>query len=118
MFFSTICIACHRTNDLQVALPGMAPDLSDAGVYSTPAYLRDSIKNPNEVVVVQLNPNRHYQKSAEPDRFGAYPNNPTLTWYAVDGAGKKISKMPPMPQLTDDDIKNVVAYLRSFNPGK
>lgn len=84
------CIACHRTPERKVARAGAAPDLSAIGVYSTPAYLRDSIVAPSQVVV---------------QRRG---------WSRKDAAGKLVSTMPPYAALPPADVHAMVTYLMSL----
>ncbi|RMA96152.1 c-type cytochrome [Hydrogenothermus marinus] len=112
------CNGCHRYDDQQTAPPGMAPNLSDIGGIANAPYLRESIINPSDVVIRNLNPNRHYNKFAKPDKFNAYPNNDMYTWYTVGPDGKKMSKMPPYSHLSEKDINDIVAYLKSLRNWK
>ncbi|MBX0312967.1 MAG: c-type cytochrome [Sulfurihydrogenibium sp.] len=108
------CNGCHRYADQKTAPEGLAPNLSKIGGYSNPAYLKESIINPNDVVIRNLNINRHYNKSAERDKNGAYPNNDMYTWYIKDDKGKLQSKMPPFAHLSEKDVADIVAYLKTL----
>ncbi len=111
------CAACHRFDDQKTAPVGMAPNLSDIGGIAVPVYLKESIVNPNDVVIRNLNPNRHYNKYAKPDKFKAYPNNDMYQWYMVVN-GKKQSKMPPFSHLSEQDLKDLIAYLSTLKSWK
>jgi len=108
------CNGCHRYDDQNAAMEGLAPNLSNIGAIALPAYIKESIVNPNDVIIRNLNINRHYNKSAEKDKNGAYPNNDMYTWYMKDEKGKKTSKMPPFAHLSEQDLKDIVAYLKSL----
>ncbi|NPA13342.1 MAG: c-type cytochrome [Aquificae bacterium] len=110
------CAGCHRFDDQQTAPLGMAPDLSNIGGIANPVYLKESIVNPNDVVIRNLNLNRHYNKYAKPDKFNAYPNNDMYQWYIVVN-GKKQSKMPPFA-LNEKDLKDLVSYLSTLKDWK
>lgn len=107
----SVCAACHHLGDKRMAAPGIAPDLSYAGVVDRASYLRDSIINPSAVLVPHLNPNQHYSKAAEPDANRAYPNNPQYQWHSVGADGKLVSKMPPLGAL---DVASIVAFLKTL----
>jgi cytochrome c2 len=97
-----MCTACHTLSDTKKAANAyMAPNLKDIGGYSTNAYLAESIKDPNAVVVPGYNKNAHK----------------SMIWYNVDPkTGKRTSAMPPM--MTDDKmINDVVAYLKTLKTG-
>jgi len=89
------CMGCHYIPGMSA--PGyMAPGLANIGGYSTAAYLRESIVDPNAVVVPGYNRNAH-------------PNTP---WYnEVDG--KRQSTMPPYP-FDDKSLDDMVAYLKTL----
>jgi len=89
------CMGCHYIPGMSA--PGyMAPGLANIGGYATAAYLRESIVDPNAVVVPGYNRNAH-------------PNTP---WYnEVDG--KRQSTMPPYP-LDDKSLDDMVAYLKTL----
>ncbi|WP_456401081.1 ethylbenzene dehydrogenase-related protein [Persephonella sp.] len=111
------CNSCHRFDDQRMAPVGYAPDLSNIGVITNVIYLKESIINPNDVIVRNLNINRHYNKSAEPDKFKAYPNNDMFQWYiTIDG--KKQSKMPPFDYLSEEDLNDLIAYLKTLRSWK
>ena len=112
------CNGCHIYDDQKVAMPGVAPNLSDIGGIANAPYLKESIVNPDDVIIRNLNPNRHYDKSAKPDKFKAYPNNSSYSWYTVGSDGKKHSKMPPYSYLSEKDIKDIVAYLKTLRNWK
>lgn len=108
------CNACHRYADQNIAPEGLAPNLSKIGGYSNPIYLKESIVNPSDVVIKNLNINRHYNKAAERDKIGAYPNNDMYTWYIKDDKGNLQSKMPPYSHLSEKDMADMVAYLKTL----
>ncbi|MEY4615434.1 MAG: hypothetical protein RJB66_394 [Pseudomonadota bacterium] len=112
--FNSTCIGCHRSNDMKIAPEGLAPNLMGIGSIASFSYLRDSIVDPNQVVIRQLNINRHYNKSEKPDQFKAYPNNDAFMWYTKDEKGNKVSKMPSFQGLPPESINNLVAYLKSL----
>ena len=89
------CMGCHYIPGM--SQPGyMAPGLANIGGYSTKAYLRESMVDPNAVVVPGFNRNAH-------------PNTP---WYNVVD-GKRVSAMPPYP-LDDKSLDDMVAYLKTL----
>jgi len=109
-----MCAACHVTAERKIARPGIAPDLSGIGAYSTPAYLRDSIVAPNAVIVPNPNPNQH-QNRAEPAAAGqAWPRAEGFVWYRKDASGKLLSKMPPYASLPPADVNAMVVYLMTL----
>ncbi len=108
------CNGCHRFDDQTSAPEGLAPNLSKIGGYSNPIYLKESIINPNDVVIKNLNINRHYNKSADRDKNGAYPNNDMYTWYIKSEKGKLQSKMPPYSHLSEQDINDIITYLKTL----
>jgi DMSO reductase family type II enzyme heme b subunit len=110
--FGQLCVSCHRVSGNENAIEGMAPDLHNIGAISTPGYLRDSIVNPSEVVMRNLQINRHYAEFAEPDANRAYPNNEMYLWYVDLPGGKKLSRMPAL-NLPEKDVTDLVAYLRT-----
>ena len=111
------CNGCHRFDDQNTAVPGMAPNLSDIGAIALPVYLKESIVDPSAIVIRNLNPNRHYDKNQKPDKFKAYPNNNMYQWYMVVN-GKKQSKMPPFSHLSEQDLKDLIAYLSTLKNWK
>ena len=113
LFQQNGCTGCHRAGKYNTAMAGMAPNLSDIGGIANAVYLKESILNPSDVVIRNLNPNRHYNKSAKPDKFKAYPNNDMYTWY-MNINGKKQSKMPPFTHLKEQDVKDIIAFLKTL----
>lgn len=108
------CTGCHNFADQHNAPEGLAPNLSRIGGYNNPIYLKESIINPSAIVIRNLNINRHYDKSQSPDKNRAYPNNEMYTWYTKDEKGNKTSKMPPYNFLAEQDINDIVEYLKSL----
>ena len=89
------CMGCHYIPGM--SQPGwMAPGLANIGGYSTKAYLKESMVDPNAVVVPGYNRNAH-------------PNTP---WYNVVD-GKRVSTMPPYP-LDEKSLDDMVAYLKTL----
>jgi complex iron-sulfur molybdoenzyme family reductase subunit gamma len=93
-----MCASCHRFADQNTAPAAMGPALDNIGGYSTNAYLVESIKEPNAVVVPGYNRNAHKN----------------FSWYNVDNNGtNRTSTMPPM--MSDDkSIADAVAYLKTL----
>lgn len=94
-----MCASCHTLSATkQAASPFMAPNLKNIGGYSTNAYLAESIKDPNAVVVPGYNRNAHKG----------------FAWYNADAkTTKRTSTMPPM--MNDDkSINDAVAYLKTL----
>lgn len=61
IFFNRmLCVACHRVNNLGGSL---GPDLSELGAINTPEYIRESIADPNAVIV------KNYKKDIMPKYF-------------------------------------------------
>jgi len=117
-----VCTACHRLGDKPTAPKGMAPGLDNIGGYALAQYIRESIVSPSAVVIRQLNINRHYDPKGKKSARGAYPKNTAFTWYSGgakpgDKGGKatpRTSKMPPFAHLADEDLNDIVAYLKSL----
>ncbi|MRJ03255.1 MAG: c-type cytochrome [Epsilonproteobacteria bacterium] len=95
--FETNCASCHWSRDFQNAPLYMAPGLENIGGQATAAYLRESILDPNAVVVPGYNRNAH----------------PNFSWYMVDEKGNRTSTMPPFNYLDKKSIEDLVAYLQS-----
>jgi len=95
--FETNCASCHRTRDFQNAPLYMAPGLENIGGQTTAAYLRESILDPNAVVVPGYNRNAH----------------PNFSWYMVDEKGNRTSTMPPFNYLDKKTVEDIVAYLQT-----
>jgi len=108
------CNACHRYADQNTAPEDMAPNLSDIGGIAHAPYLKESIVDPDDVIIKNLNPNRHYNKFVKPDKTGAYPNNDMYTWYIKTPDGKLKSKMPSFAHLSEQDLKDIIAYLKTL----
>jgi len=95
--FETNCASCHRTRDFTMAPLYMAPGLENIGGQATAAYLRESIVDPNAVVVPGYNRNAH----------------PNFAWYTVDEKGNRTSTMPPFNFLDKKTIDDIVAYMQT-----
>lgn len=93
------CASCHNYgNTNNAASPYMAPNLSNIGGYSTTAYLKESIIDPNAVIVPGYNRNAHKN----------------FAWYFDDGQGGRMSAMPPFSHLKENEVNNIVAYLKTL----
>lgn len=112
-----VCAACHRFGDKMTAPPQLAPELSNIGVISNYAYLRDSITKPSEIIVPVLNLNRHYDKSKAPDKYRAYPNNMVYQWFSPGPDGKRVSRMPPFT-FPPEQLAHIMAYLKTLGAPK
>ncbi|MBL8936278.1 MAG: c-type cytochrome [Archangium sp.] len=110
-----VCAACHHMPGRTIAAEGLAPNLIDVGAVATPGYLRESIINPNAVVLYGPNPNQHYDKSQPRDANGAYPNAEALRWFTRAADGKRLSKMPAFSGFSAEQIADLVAFLRSLD---
>lgn len=107
------CVACHHVDGSTAALADFAPSLTQVGKIATFGYLRDSILNPNEIVVRNLNQNRHYNKAEESQNGErGHPNNLAYLWYSKDDQGHLISKMPPFSYLSKEDVSHILAFLK------
>jgi complex iron-sulfur molybdoenzyme family reductase subunit gamma len=91
------CAACHLTKDIQMTMPNMAPELSNIGGYASAGYIRESIVDPDAVVVPGYNRNAH-------------PNTP---WYNVVD-GKRTSTMPSFSWLDEKSLTDIVAYVKTL----
>ncbi len=111
--FEATCTACHSAGELRAA-PGLAPDLSRIGVIASPAYLRDSIVLPSEVIVPTPNPAQHQDRAAKLARGAAWPDDDGYVWYRVEPDGKKTSTMPDFSSLPKEDVQAIVAHLRTL----
>ena len=94
--FEANCASCHRTRDFKSAPLYMAPGLQNIGGQATVAYLRESIVDPDAVVVPGYNRNSH----------------PNYAWYTLD-SGKRHSMMPSFKSLGQKSIDNIIAYLQT-----
>jgi DMSO reductase family type II enzyme heme b subunit len=92
------CASCHVYADQKIAPRYMAPNLSNIGGYSTTEYLRESITEPNAVVVPGYNRNAH----------------PNYQWYYDDGQGGRTSAMPSFSYMSAQEIDDMVAYLKTL----
>jgi DMSO reductase family type II enzyme heme b subunit len=111
--FEGTCTACH-TAGAQRAAAGLAPDLTSIGVIATPAYLRDSLVDPSQVIVPNPNPAQHQDRAKGPGPGGAWPVDEGYVWYAVGPDGKRTSGMPDYAGMSRDEIAALVAYLRTL----
>ena len=109
-----MCTPCHTVGARRAPVAGLAPDLSAIGAIATPGYLRESIVDPNAVVVPSPNPARHQDRSQAPGVTGPYPPNEGFAWSRRDAAGKAVSKMPPYPGLPRPDLEAIVSYLMTL----
>lgn len=94
--FAANCASCHNDKDFHNAPIYMAPDLSNVGGQATAAYLRESILDPNAVVVPGYNRNQH----------------PSYAWYNLKN-GKRVSIMPSFSYLDAKVVNDIVAYLQT-----
>jgi len=108
------CLGCHRFADKQFAIQDLAPNLSGIGAYSSASYLRDSVVEPNKVVVRNPNINRHYDPSGERNAQNALPPNQMYRWYQLTSEGGRVSKMPPFSHLKAEDVNDIVAYMKTL----
>ena len=93
------CASCHNYGKVnEAASVYMAPNLSNIGGYSTTAYLMESIKDPNAVVVPGYNTNAHKN----------------FAWYFSDGNGGRTSAMPAFDYLSQEELNDIVAYLKTL----
>jgi len=93
------CGSCHnyaQTNE--AASSYMAPNLSNIGGYSTTPYLIESILEPSAVVVAGYNTNAHSN----------------FAWYYLDENGNRTSAMPAFDYLTQEELNDIVAYLKTL----
>ncbi|BCD68902.1 ethylbenzene dehydrogenase-related protein [Nitratiruptor sp. YY09-18] len=95
--FETNCASCHRDRNFQNAPLYMAPGLENIGGQTTAAYIRESILEPNAVIVPGYNRNAH----------------PNFAWYTVDDKGNRTSTMPPFNYLDKKVVEDIVAYLQT-----
>ncbi len=109
-----LCVACHHVGDKAIAMPELAPNLNNIGLQASASYIKQSITDPSAVVVRSPNPNRHYTKAGGKDERGGYPINPMYQWYTVGEDGELTSKMPRYAHLTDADVDDIVAYLKTI----
>lgn len=91
------CAVCHNFQGSNIAPEFMAPNLSNIGGYSTSQYLRESIVDPNKVIVPGYNRNAHK----------AYP------WYTLEN-GKRVSTMPSYEWMDQKSVDDLVAFLQTL----
>jgi complex iron-sulfur molybdoenzyme family reductase subunit gamma len=91
------CAGCHLFPGNRMAMPAMAPELTNIGGYSTVAYLRESILKPSAVVVPGFNRNAH----------------PNFPWYNLEN-GKRVSAMPDFSWMDEKSVNDVVAYFMTL----
>ena len=94
----TNCASCHRWKGAEMAPMYMAPDLSNIGGQTTAGYIRESIVDPNAVVVPGYNRNSH----------------PNFAWYMVDEKGNRTSAMPPFDWMDKKSLDDLVAYMQTL----
>jgi len=95
------CAACHQFPENDFAPYTMAPGMFNIGGYATTGYLKESIIDPNAVVVPGYNRNAHR-------------NTP---WYELDN-GKRISTMPAFDWLDEQSMTDLIAYLKTLKAGE
>ncbi|WP_297439559.1 ethylbenzene dehydrogenase-related protein, partial [Sulfurimonas sp.] len=91
------CAACHIYANQKNAPKFMAPNLSNIGGYSTKEYLKESIINPNAILVPG------YEKD----------ENRIFSWYDIDEKGDRVSAMPSYDWLDEKSIEDLVAFFMS-----
>jgi putative heme-binding domain-containing protein len=120
------CATCHRVAG---AGPRVAPDLSDIGLARAPAALDRTIRDPSAALLPINRPVRIVTADGRTIR-GRRLNEDTHTVQLIDDRERLISvskadvrtfevaKEPGMPayagRLTDEEIADVVAYLRTL----
>lgn len=95
------CSSCHNFPGAEKRgyeiSPYNAPDLSNMGGYSTAAYIKESMIDPNAVVVPGFNRNAHVGNE----------------WYDVVD-GKRMSRMPSFSYLTAKELDDMTAYFKTL----
>ena len=94
------CAGCHNFANTRMAPENMAPNLSNVGGYSTLDYLKESITNPNAVLVTNYHSN-------------AQSNFP---WYQQNEDGNITSTMPSYDWMDETSIDDIVSFLHSLKP--
>ncbi len=92
------CASCHQYKEVKNAPEFMAPNLSNIGGYGNDSYLKESIVEPNGVVVPGYNLNAHRN----------------FAWYTLDDKGVRSSTMPPFSHLDEKSINDAVAFLKTL----
>lgn len=77
----SMCIQCHHLGSFRAAPRGMAPDLSNIGAISSPAYLKRALMEPNAPIVPHL------------------------------GSRREVKSMPAFDSMSGEEIADMVAYL-------
>lgn len=93
----TNCASCHRFKGAQDAPIYMAPDLSNIGGQTTAGYIKESIVDPNAVIVPGYNRNAH----------------PNFAWYMIDDKGNRTSTMPPFDWLDQKSLNDLIAFMQT-----
>ncbi len=115
--FDGMCSACHSAGTTRAPAAGIAPDLSRIGVIATPAYLRESIVAPSEVIVPNPSPAQHQDRAAKVAKGAAWPPDDAYIWYRVEADGRKTSTMPEFSGLSKEELGALVAHLRTLGVG-
>lgn len=117
--FLSACTGCHRFESPPSDDPEnlrkfeLAPNLEFIGATTNYSYLKESILDPDAVILKNLNPLKHYDRSNPlvANVYGQYPINLAAMWHFKDGEGAPKSKMPRLglpPEMIDD----IIAFLR------
>lgn len=92
------CSACHQYKAVKNAPNYMAPNLSNIGGYANASYLKESIIDPNAVVVAGYNVNAHKN----------------FLWYTSDEKSVRTSTMPPFAYLDEKSLNDLVAFMKTL----
>jgi len=92
------CAACHNFADSVTAPDNMAPNLSNAGGYSTSQYLIESIVDSSAIITPGYNPN----------------TQSNFPWYNLDEEGNQVSTMPSYDWMDEKSIDDLVAYFKTL----
>ena len=92
------CAACHNFADSVAAPENMAPNLSNAGGYSTSQYLMESITDPSAIITPGSNPN----------------TQSNFPWYNLNEEDEQISTMPSYDWMDEKSRKDLVAYFKTL----
>jgi complex iron-sulfur molybdoenzyme family reductase subunit gamma len=111
--FGASCSVCHATAADRSAAAGLAPDLSEIGVISTPDYLRESIVDPSAVIVPNPNPRQHQDRAGK-DPKRPWPVDEGYVWYALEADGRKVSSMPDGAATPPGELADLIAYLMTL----
>jgi len=119
------CATCHRIDD---SGGGLGPDLSAVGTQSSLRYLRDSIVNPSAYIPLGYRSVTVTSVSGVRTR-GVHLNEDdySIQLRDVDGSPRSFMKselrdiryereslMPPYHTLSESDLENLLAYLKSL----